>query len=172
MVTRDQLAPRDPSETHLEGDGLTAQAGGHPGGELSVSVDLKNTGYAAPYNARPVYVVLTQGSTRFYTRLKGRDGRRWVPGSVTVAARLRVPASAPVGTYELGLWMPDAASKVFNDPRYAIQLANVGTWNATTGPVGSLTLSQGGSFRSATGAILSACPGRRASVPSWSRRRR
>jgi hypothetical protein len=104
-----------------------------PGGELSLSVTLKNSGYAAPYNARPVYVVLSQGTTRYVTRLKGRDGRRWIPGAISVAAKLRVPASAPVGTYEVGIWMPDAASKVFNDPRYAIQFANAGTWNATTG---------------------------------------
>ena len=37
------------------------------------------------------------------------------------------------GAYTVSLWLPDDADSLRNDPRYAIQLANDGVWDATTG---------------------------------------
>jgi hypothetical protein len=39
----------------------------------------------------------------------------------------------PVGTYTVGLYLPDAEASLRNDIRYAIQFANVGTWNSLMG---------------------------------------
>ena len=50
-----------------------------------------------------------------------------------MSTRVHVPANLAAGTYKLSLWMPDAASTLKNDPRYSIQMANDGVWNATAG---------------------------------------
>jgi len=45
-----------------------------------------------------------------------------------------VPADlVPASDYELSLWLPDAASGLRRDPRYAIRLANPGVWDAERG---------------------------------------
>jgi hypothetical protein len=112
---------------------VTHSTSAAPGGELVVSFELANTGYAAPYNTRPVYVVLRKGTQRWAARLTGEDARAYAPGNSVIWSRLRVPAGLVAGDYELALWMPDAAGSLQNDPRYALQLANAGVWDATTG---------------------------------------
>ena len=105
-----------------------------PGGELVVQADIANTGFAAPYNARPVYVVLKSGDRRLVAKLSKVDIRRWEPGSNnTIDARLRLPADLEPGTYTLALWMPDAGEKIQADARFAIRLANDGLWDAEKG---------------------------------------
>jgi hypothetical protein len=105
-----------------------------PGGELVVQADIANTGFASPYNARPVYVVLKSGDTRIAARLSKVDVRRWEPGSNNAfTARLRVPANLAPGSYTLALWIPDAAETLQGDARYAVRLANDGVWDAGSG---------------------------------------
>ena len=104
-----------------------------PGGVLGLELDLNNKGFSIPMNQRPIDVVLTSGSTRKVARLTF-DARRVPAGATTtIRANLRVPANLPVGTYTMSLRLPDASSKLTADPRYAIQLANSGMWDATTG---------------------------------------
>jgi hypothetical protein len=104
-----------------------------PGGVLHLEMDIRNYGFAAPFNRRPVEVVLSRGTTRLVARL-AFDARR-LPGGVktTVSTDLRVPANIAEGTYTLSVRMPDASSRLAGDPRYAIRLANSGSWDAATG---------------------------------------
>ena len=105
-----------------------------PGGELYLQVDAANTGFASPYNQRPIYVVLSGGGKRHVAKLGAVDVRRWEAGeAIQFSARLRVPADLAAGTYKLGLWFPDEASALRNDPRFAIRLANDGVWDDATG---------------------------------------
>lgn len=105
-----------------------------PGGILDVEVELRNRGYAAPYNERPVYLVLRGQDSRHMVRLSQPDPRHWLPDDdIRVSTRVRVPADLEPGNYTLSLWMPDAADSLQSDPRYAIRLANEGTWDADTG---------------------------------------
>jgi hypothetical protein len=117
----------------LSAASLTHSTSVAPGGELVVALDLANAGYAAPYNARPIYLVLRKGSVRHQVRLTAEDARTLQPGRSTLWARLRVPANLAAGDYDLAVWMPDAAPTLADDPRYAIQLANAGVWEAATG---------------------------------------
>ena len=106
-----------------------------PGGELDLEVDVKNYGFAAPFNARPVYVVLTNASgVRQVVKLPSVDVRRFAPATTTtIATKLRIPANLAAGTYKLSLWMPDEATALQRDPRYSLRMANDNAWNATTG---------------------------------------
>ena len=104
-----------------------------PGGDLAVELQVANTGWAAPFNRRPVELVLSSGATRQVVRLDA-DARTWAPGTTaTVSARLRIPSTFAPGTYTLSLRLPDDSASLASDPRQAIQLANDGLWDAATG---------------------------------------
>jgi len=105
-----------------------------PGGILYFEVVLKNVGYAAPFNARPAFLVLDGGGQMQTAELTDADFRRWHPeaGEITVSAKLRVPASAAPGTYRLALWLPDAAPSLQNRGEYAVRFANANVWSSGT----------------------------------------
>ena len=104
-----------------------------PGSTLNFSVLLKNTGFAAMYNPRPVYLVL-QGSSRYDIPLSNIDPRRFPPGQdSTINTSVNLPQNISPGTYKLALWLPDASSVIKNNPAYAVRFANSNTWEASTG---------------------------------------
>lgn len=104
-----------------------------PGGVLRLEATVRNSGYAALFNARPVYAVLSSGSTRLAAKLS-IDPRRWEPGQdSSFTTQLRVPANLAAGTYRLSLWLPDAASTLEAVPEYAVRFANAGIWDAAQG---------------------------------------
>lgn len=104
-----------------------------PGGELPVGVRLRNHGWAAPFNPRPVELVLQCGDRAHVTPLR-TDPRRWESGrAVTVETRIRVPDDLPAGECSLALSFPDPAPTLAHRPDYAIQLANPGVWDAAHG---------------------------------------
>ncbi len=112
----------------------THPASVRPGTEMKLSVRLKNAGYAAPFNRRPVYVVLSNGRKRHAARLASVDPRRWEGGTdPKVTVRLSVPASMEAGKYRLSLWLPDEAASIAARPEYAIRFANDGVWDAAAG---------------------------------------
>jgi hypothetical protein len=105
-----------------------------PGGELELEVALHNSGFASPYNRRPVEIVLSDGSSRRVAQLVDTDARLFKAGTaVTIAVRLRIPADVAAGRYTLSLRLPDEAASLTDDPRYTIALANDGVWDDTTG---------------------------------------
>jgi hypothetical protein len=105
-----------------------------PGGTLSLNIRLSNTGFAAMYNPRPLYIVLLGGGKRFEAPVTNIDPRRWAPGQEqTINVSLALPATIPAGTYQLGLWLPDASASLRNSPAYAVRFANTNVWDAATG---------------------------------------
>jgi len=105
-----------------------------PGGVLQFSLHLRNSGYAAPFNARPLYVVLSGDSSWHAARIVSADVRRWEGGQdLWLNLKLRVPSALAKGRYRLSLWLPDAALSLQYRPEFAIQLANEGIWDASSG---------------------------------------
>jgi hypothetical protein len=104
------------------------------GGILHLTVHLANTGYAAMFNARPVYVTI--GDWRYQTEI---DPRRWEPGRpVTFRVAVPIPADTAPGMHRLGLWLPDADPRLRTpelDPLYSVRFANT-VWDA---PINVLT---------------------------------
>jgi hypothetical protein len=106
-----------------------------PGGEVGVDLDLRNDGYAPPFNPRPVEVLLrnkTSGA-RYAAQLPA-DPRRFVPGTAQkISASLCLPGDLPLGIYELLLVMPDPIAAIHDRPEYSILVANPGLRETTTG---------------------------------------
>jgi hypothetical protein len=105
-----------------------------PGGSFRVHVRVRNEGYAAPINSRPVWFVLAGREGEYEVVIPGSDIRHWQAGETAeLDVRMRLPANAPLGEYTLALWLPDGATRLQSRPDYAIQMANQGTWNASEG---------------------------------------
>jgi hypothetical protein len=110
---------------------LALVRGSHPaaiaqGGTLSVSVVVRNLGWARLYNPRPVEILLRDRKSGVVRRLEaaGADPRRWLPGadaSETLAVTL---PNDVLGVQEVWLALPDAGRRLKDDPRFAIRLAN------------------------------------------------
>lgn len=105
------------------------------GGQLPVSIDLVNTGWASPYNPRDVVLTLvSDDELTEYEFALSDDPRTWLPGgTIDVDALLDIPAGALAGDYQLFLSLPDPAATLADNPDYAIQLANPGLWDPATG---------------------------------------
>ena len=107
------------------------------GSAFPVKITIRNTGWAAPFNPRPVYLVLrkTAPKASFKAKLITADPRRWQAGPTVhqIAENVLIPASLPAGTYELLLRLPDAASSLTTKPHYAIRMATNNVWEPATG---------------------------------------
>ncbi len=100
------------------------------GAAASVSVTLRNDGWAAPVTSRPVQIVLTGAQGRIVVPVDA-DARAWASGDEVT---LDVPLGAvPAGEYRVALALPAPEPSIAADPRYAIRTANLGTWDAATG---------------------------------------
>jgi hypothetical protein len=107
-----------------------------PGQNLQLNLKIENVGFAAMYNQRPVWLVLSNGLNRYEIQLPGQtfDPRRWLPGStIDLAAQVPIPTTMAAGTYQLSLWLPDPHADLRGDVRYAVRFANQGTWDAISG---------------------------------------
>ncbi len=103
------------------------------GNTFALQAVITNSGYASPFNQRPVFAILDGPGGR-HTFPLNTDPRRWTPGTdTTVNAGFTVPTSVPTGTYRLALWLPDQYSSLRNRPEYAIRFANQNVWEASSG---------------------------------------
>jgi hypothetical protein len=103
----------------------------HPGGRFHLQLTLANTGYAAMFNARPLFIVFQSGKLK-YTVPPSTDPRRRAAGSdATITQDISLPANMPVGIYNLYPWMPDASTTLRNNPLYAVRLANENVWSVS-----------------------------------------
>lgn len=103
-----------------------------------LTVILKNTGFAAPYNPRGFEIILrshADGALYRPTLLATPDPRRWLPnlGEITLDLSLQLPNDIPAGGYDVLLNLPDPAPALYGRPEYSIRLATKGVWDATTG---------------------------------------
>ena len=103
------------------------------GGLYNYNIQLTNTGFASIVNERPLYMVFDNGS-QTYTLPIDSDVRRWyADGNYTINEAIDLPSNMQTGLYNIYLYLPDAASTLSSDPRYAIQLANTQMWDASNG---------------------------------------
>lgn len=103
-----------------------------PGGLLNLTVHIANSGFAAIMNPRPLFIVIQEPNSIFLIKLE-LDPRSWQPGSSSFTAKIRLPSKIAEGEYDLALWLPDKAETLSENPLYAVQFANEGTWDEVTG---------------------------------------
>ena len=106
-----------------------------PGGGFTMNLQMQNTGWAAPFNARNVELVFRNTASGALYRVKvATDPRRWTAGqTTTVSQTVTLPANMVKGNYTVLLNLPDPMASLSTRPEYSIQLANSGTWEAATG---------------------------------------
>lgn len=106
-----------------------------PGGGFAVNLVVENQGWAAPFNSRNVELVFRNTASGALYRVKlAADPRRWLAGqTVTVNETVTLPAAMPKGSYVVLLHLADPQAALHDRPEYAIQVANTGTWEASTG---------------------------------------
>jgi hypothetical protein len=119
---------------------LTLQNGtftntGKPGYTFNASINIINSGYAAPYNKRNIQLILKNNTTGilYPLNLAATDERFWLPGStytINISAGIGNIAN---GNYNLYLNIHDTAAAIASNAAYAIRFANTGTWETATG---------------------------------------
>ena len=104
------------------------------GTALSIVLNLKNVGYASPYNKRPAKLLLRNTKTNeIKSFVMASDVRRWYSGEIKVSESFSLPSDFPTGEYELLLSLADAYTSIAARPEFSIRLANEGVWEEITG---------------------------------------
>ena len=106
-----------------------------PGGEITVKLKIVNKGFASPFNARNVELVLRKTDRTKQYRLKTNDDPRfWFSGdTANVEIKCGVLNETEEGNYEIFLHLADPITKLHNKPEYSIQLANKDLWEESSG---------------------------------------
>lgn len=106
------------------------------GTAMPFSMRLFNHGWANPVSSRPVRLVLRPrfaAPKPLYT-FGLTDARGWgAQAGREVVRQVQIPATMPAGAYDMLLSFPDSSPKLAAKPAYAIQLANAGIWEPSTG---------------------------------------
>lgn len=117
-------------------------AAASPGQSVRFDLVVRNVGWARPFNPRAVEIVLRNQSTGAVTRIaaSGADPRGWLSDQDNAAPLdLTLPGNLGTGTYDVLLALPDAASSLRGDARFAIRPANADDatsrqqWDAAVG---------------------------------------
>lgn len=113
---------------------------GRPGGIVSFSLDIRNTGFAAPFNPRRVEIILRNATSgeKYYAYVND-DPRTWHTNITnSISYDFCLPVTLPVGTYDWLLNLPDPTATLEDDPNYSIRLASnlpggMDVWESSTG---------------------------------------
>jgi hypothetical protein len=104
------------------------------GTSMNITINLKNVGYASPFNKRTAKLVLRHKTTNAVSSFDlTADMRKWLSGAHKVVESIKIPADLAAGEYELLLNLPDEYESLANKPEYSIRLANTDLWDPATG---------------------------------------
>ncbi|WP_316817497.1 DUF4832 domain-containing protein [Pedobacter nyackensis] len=104
------------------------------GTTLNLVLNVKNVGYASPYNKRTIKLVLrnkTNGAIKSFNL--NTDVRKWYSGVFKVEESVKIPSDFAAGEYEMLLHLPDAYASIADRTEYCIRLANNNVWEEETG---------------------------------------
>jgi hypothetical protein len=104
------------------------------GMQLAFTLNIENVGYASPYNARPIKLVMrNKTSNKEFVFDVDSDVRKWYSGNNSIHIKIITEGDMPAGDYNLFLFLPDASETLAQRPEYAIRLANENVWQQATG---------------------------------------
>lgn len=102
------------------------------GESIDLGFIVRNDGYARLINSRPAYLALT-GPEQVVIELPV-DAREWAAGvDSELCVQVTLPAELQPGSYQLGLWLPDASASLGDRSEYAVAFAGDSSWDAATG---------------------------------------
>jgi len=111
-----------------------------PGDGLNVSFDIENVGFAAPFNENNLELILRSVNSgleyKFGLQGENSDPRYWFSSQiVTLEDSIILPSDIPEGDYSLFLCIKDPTldETLVNFADYSIRLANIGTWESSSG---------------------------------------
>ncbi|RZL13884.1 MAG: DUF4832 domain-containing protein, partial [Pedobacter sp.] len=101
------------------------------GTDLTIVLNIKNAGYASPYNKRPAKLLLRNTTTKeIKSFLMTTDVRKWYSGDNKVTESFTLPSDFPAGDYEMLLSLADAYPSIAARPEFSVRFANEGVWEA------------------------------------------
>ncbi|MFK7992972.1 MAG: DUF4832 domain-containing protein [Granulosicoccus sp.] len=107
-----------------------------PGSEVSISVTLRNAGWAPIYHNRPVYIRLVDanGAELLYSAADV-EPKNWfaTDEAYTFTTLFQAPANLDTNSVSLSLWMPDNNPVNYRIPEYSVRFANAGVWDSVNG---------------------------------------
>jgi len=111
------------------------------GAALALRFTVRNVGWARPYKARLVSLLLKHRSTGTLVYLATSvDPRYWTAGKTfSHDVSVTVPAGIQAGDYDVHIALPDGASQLVGDARFAVRPANADNlpssqgWDASLG---------------------------------------
>ncbi|WP_228238240.1 DUF4832 domain-containing protein [Allomuricauda sp. M10] len=103
-------------------------------GNFNLDLVMDNVGFAPVYNKKNASLILksTDDGT-IHSKSLDFDVRKVVPGAEYDLTETVNLSGIPAGSYTLYLKIEDASPSLKDRPEYSIQLANSGTWEASTG---------------------------------------
>lgn len=109
----------------LELTSATAPATVRRGAKATISVSLRNVGWAAPVNPRRLVLRVRDGRGNLVKTLYGADLSTLAARTArTQAYGWAVPSTLAAGTYTLSVAAPDSASAIAGQAAYAVRFAN------------------------------------------------
>jgi hypothetical protein len=110
-------------------------AGAESGGSYSFDLDLTNNGWAAPYNARLVELILRHRSSgEDFVAVLPDDPRFWLAGdTIRLSAEIGIPAEMQEGIYDVFLNLPAPEPAIRRRAEFSIRLATFDAWQEDTG---------------------------------------
>lgn len=103
------------------------------GGTLEIALDIQNNGYASSMKKRNVQLILRNQADGTITALPiATNVQKWF-SDVSLSESLSLPESLMAGEYDLLLHIADSQNNLADRPEYSVRLANVNTWEETTG---------------------------------------
>ncbi len=119
FVLRDAIFPKDAIKAGMQ---------------LPFRLNIDNVGYASPYNARPVQLIMRNQSTKKeFVFTIDTDIRKWYSGNNIINTKIITDNNMPAGNYDLFLNLPDAYQSLQTKPEYSIRFANENMWIDATG---------------------------------------
>ncbi|MGV3704069.1 MAG: DUF4832 domain-containing protein [Arcticibacter sp.] len=104
------------------------------GTSMTIVINLKNAGYASPFNKRTAKLLLrNKQNNEVFSFDLASDVRKWFSGNHQIQESIKVPADLAPGDYELLLNLPDVYESLATRAEYSIRLANEDVWEEATG---------------------------------------
>ena len=97
------------------------------GATTTVSIDLRDVGWARIFSARKLWVTLDPHAAGSAIKGSGGDARTWpsqASASTSVDVAVPIPSGAAPGTYDVYVSLPDVWPSTASDTRQAVRFAN------------------------------------------------